>query len=709
MTYLEKINNDGVSIIIGARNEYPQVAMTIGNIMEDMHASGITKWEIILMDNGSDDETSRFFTYKQERGSGTAQERSGRTYYIPSPRGLISEGRLRIFFDPLLSNVGTRNKGVIEAKYQNIIFSDAHQIIRPGTIYYVLETLNKFGGIVHAPISWMGASPDRPDPGYQYSYKVGEKIWGCVDDQTELLTKNGWKYYNQVDENTVFATINRDTLIIEYQKADNITKRVNYRNEAIRIHNNDVDMLLTPDHRTLVNNLDVIPAKDVCEKDKIPVASLGTVGSQERQLFDAIVGWVLTDGGYDYKEGKYPRVRIFQKKEPQKKKIREDLELAGISFFEFEDKYGKSIFTINAKDSRKIVDLFPERKLTIEYVCEMSQLRSKTMLDRMLRADGSGKTFYKTDKDFVDAFQMLCVHAGESTKYRYKKTSDFKGNRYGKRGIYNVVVGNTRQYKTKISKVKPNGCVMWCPTMPNGTIVARRNGKVYYTGNTWNKVKVAEEAFYIPICGHAFLAVRKDEFLSLRGYPYAQRVYGGGEPYLDTKYWMMGSTSMMEPRALVYHLSAGRGYSWHNNDLIHNMFLVSYIMGGEKWADRILMTYYNKSPGNESFYDSLYAQARRDGQEDKDWLDSNRKMTFEDVLGLDITEGHERWCTKCTKRGYSDPHAMRPWDSKNEELHGTHRSWVAEFKLTRDDQGRYFIGSTQITSEKAIEIAKKYL
>lgn len=411
---LKRINKEGISIIIGARNEYPQIAMTIANLMENMHATGITKWEIILMDNGSTDETSRFFLYKREKGTNTAQEKAGKGSYLRSPRGLVNDGRLRIFFDPVYSNVGTRNKGVLKAKYENIIFSDAHQIIRLGTIYYTIETLIKNSGIVHAPIAWMGASSERPMAGYQYSYKVGEKIWG-----------------------------------------------------------------------------------------------------------------------------------------------------------------------------------------------------------------------------------------------------------------------------------------------------------------TWNKVKVSENPFYIPICGHAFLAVRRKQFLKYRGYPYAQRVYGGGEPYLDTKYWMLGSTSMMDPRGLVYHLSAGRGYSWHNNDLIHNMFLVSYIMGGIEWADRILITYLNKHVGHEDFYRALYAQALRDGQEDKDWLDKYKKFTFQQVIGVDKTplvdtmskeelEKQPWWCTKCTKRGYPDPHVMRPWDVRNQKKHKTHRSWVAEFKLRRDD-GKVFIGNTEIVAPQALEIADKYV
>lgn len=410
MDMLNEINKQGISIIIGARNEYPQISMTICNLMEDMYTSGITKYEIILMDNGSEDETSRFFAWKPE-------EKGARWKYIYSPRGMVAEGRLRIFFDPVCSNVGTRNKGVEKAKYQNIIFSDAHIIVRPGTIKSIIGTLITYGGIIHAPIAWMGASSDNPDPGYQYSYKVGEKIWG-----------------------------------------------------------------------------------------------------------------------------------------------------------------------------------------------------------------------------------------------------------------------------------------------------------------TWNKIKVSEEPFFIPLCGHAFMAVQKDQFLKFKGYPLAQRVYGGGEPYLDTKYWMLGSTSMMDPNGLVYHLSAGRGYNWHSDDLLHNMLLVSYILGGQKWLDRIMITYLNKPGVNKPFLYFIEDEIKREGKEDFEWLNEHKDYTFEQVLGLDkeelIRNGEAvlakddpsiKWyCTRCTKRGSPEPHVMRLWDYANDTLHGHHRSYVQEFAL-HEKSGNVYIGNTQITDPVALELARKYL
>lgn len=390
---LDEINKQGVSIVIGSRNEAKTLPLTVNNLMEDMIHSGIENFEFIIQDNGSTDETSRFYGWRPS-------EKVPRTKYIYSPRGIVASGRLKVFYDPILSNVGTRNKGVLNSKYENIIFADAHIGVRVGTVLSTLTSLNKYGGLIHGAVSWMGADGADPQPGYQYSYKVGEKIWG-----------------------------------------------------------------------------------------------------------------------------------------------------------------------------------------------------------------------------------------------------------------------------------------------------------------TWNKVAISTtEPFYIPITGHCWLAVKRKDFIARGGYPYAQRVYGGGEPYLDTKWWMTGSTSMCDPNSLIYHLSAGRDYNWNSLDLIHNMFLVSYILGGDRWIDRILVTYLNKPGTHHEIVKALYEEAKIEGEEDKKWLDENKIMTFEELLRLDWKDD----CDKCTKRGNPDPHPMRIWDKKNDELHGTHRSWVQEFKLEKRDDS-IFLGNTPITAPEAIEIAEKYL
>lgn len=357
-----------VSIIISARNEYPQIAMTIDNLMMDLYQSRIHDWEIIIADNASTDHTSWFWKYAWKNPYGKNSYTQVPNEYQVSHRGMVAEGRLRFCYDPVYSNVGARHKAVEYAKYKNVIFCDAHISIKPGSIACALETVETYGGIVHLPVAWMGASIYSPKPGYQYSYKVGEKIWG-----------------------------------------------------------------------------------------------------------------------------------------------------------------------------------------------------------------------------------------------------------------------------------------------------------------TWNKAAVSlEKPFYIPVSGHCFLAVNKKQYLDFGGYDTNQRVYGGGENYLDTLYWLLGSNVMCDPRGLVFHLSSGRGYSYDNNSLIHNMILTAYTLGGYKWAERIYVTYLDKGMNVDSL-NSLYDQAIAEGQEKRDIIKERQITSFEELLGIDQPID----CEGLEYKGQK--HARRLWDIKNDELHGKHISFVSIF------------------------------
>lgn len=195
---------------------------------------------------------------------------------------------------------------------------------------------------------------------------------------------------------------------------------------------------------------------------------------------------------------------------------------------------------------------------------------------------------------------------------------------------------------------------------------------------TWNRLAVSpDEWFYIPMSGHCFMAMNREQYVDFGGYNTYFRVYGGGEPYLDLKWWRMGSSVACVPRAMVYHLSAGRGYSYHYDDLIHNMSLAAYTVGGMKWAERILIAYLDKPNADKKIVWQLYNEALAEGKVDFDFINERAKYSFEElVYHKDTCDG-----VKC-KRGRKPPmpHPMSIWDVKNEERFGRHLSAMVIFE-----------------------------
>ncbi|GIU69049.1 MAG: hypothetical protein KatS3mg002_0285 [Candidatus Woesearchaeota archaeon] len=71
---------------------------------------------------------------------------------------------------------------------------------------------------------------------------------GCHDEKTEVLTKDGWKYFKDTTKDDLFATIDRETNEIIYQKPIHIIEYY-YRGPMYISKHPSLNFMLTPDHR----------------------------------------------------------------------------------------------------------------------------------------------------------------------------------------------------------------------------------------------------------------------------------------------------------------------------------------------------------------------------------------------------------------------------------------------------------------------------
>ncbi len=82
----------------------------------------------------------------------------------------------------------------------------------------------------------------------------------CYDDDTEVLTTDGWKPWPKVDGTEVFGTLNPATGELEYQAATEVF-HADYAGPMYRVRSEQVDMLVTPNHRMWVQRHDTQAAK----------------------------------------------------------------------------------------------------------------------------------------------------------------------------------------------------------------------------------------------------------------------------------------------------------------------------------------------------------------------------------------------------------------------------------------------------------------
>jgi len=87
--------------------------------------------------------------------------------------------------------------------------------------------------------------------GGRLAINIGDGRNGCYDDQTEILTKNGWKFFDCLTHDDEVITLNPTTHAIEWQKPTAIQKYP-YDGEMCKVKHYRMDLMVTPNHRMLV-------------------------------------------------------------------------------------------------------------------------------------------------------------------------------------------------------------------------------------------------------------------------------------------------------------------------------------------------------------------------------------------------------------------------------------------------------------------------
>lgn len=83
----------------------------------------------------------------------------------------------------------------------------------------------------------------------KYSIAQIKEKYGCYDDNSEVLTKDGWKYFRDVSYKDEFATLEDEKLI--YQKPSDIIS-YEYSGDMYKLKMRGLDILVTPNHNLYV-------------------------------------------------------------------------------------------------------------------------------------------------------------------------------------------------------------------------------------------------------------------------------------------------------------------------------------------------------------------------------------------------------------------------------------------------------------------------
>lgn len=352
----------------------------------------------------------------------------------------------------------------------------------------------------------------------------------CHDNQTDILTENGWRRFSELKPNTKILTKHPDTHEASYKIP---VKRFeyDYEGEMYGYQNRACDFLVTPNHNMYCStNLNknhlfkLVKIKELTkdfylerkfkwsgieQKDFI-LKKIRKKSNRRRDIggkrgfahFEPIkinmdswlgfLGWYFSEGSVtkDFK-----MVYISQKNPANKKIIKELITQIGFKYNDF----GADI-RICSKQLGVWLKKFGKNSLTKKlprFIFKLPSRQIRIFLENFLAGDGfiknGAEVYYTSSPEMADDLQELILKTG---RYASKITRKIKGqkkwilNHWATSTVDGYVISTYKKNNhikvrhDNITKTFYKGKVFCVEVLPHHLIYTRRNGKCMWSGNS---------------------------------------------------------------------------------------------------------------------------------------------------------------------------------------------------------------------------------
>lgn len=317
--------------------------------------------------------------------------------------------------------------------------------------------------------------------------------WGCVDEATKVLTVNGFKAYNELNEGDMIYTWKDGNLNVMPVK-----KVVIKKNESGKMHvysGRNYLQQVTDYHRCLIRKFN---SKDTEIKTSKEIFGVKTPYSFPA-MFDGsliegisltddeirISAMLYTDGSLDYRNGALHHVKLHKSKRRWKDSgIENVLNNIPVKFTITDTKqgsFGSTMRTISfLGESRYYLENLVGQKSKIHpNFFRMNQRQAQLFLKTWALFDGDeNKMLLQCDNEtIVEQIQHIAVLAGWTSHLVFKKLVS------GKKTTY-VKIKQIRDVKPSNRYEVDYDGIVWCPNTDDGTAVFMKEGNVFISGNS---------------------------------------------------------------------------------------------------------------------------------------------------------------------------------------------------------------------------------
>lgn len=350
-----------------------------------------------------------------------------------------------------------------------------------------------------------------------YDKLVNSKPAHCYDEQTEVLTSDGFIKWSDVREDTLIGCVDKVTgKFTGYNRPKSLVKDY-YEGVMYNYNQKDFNLSVTPGHNLygkLVSKSEDRKSEDwglfqagtkSSSKSRYPTLGersfinplttkgVSQEGSYEDYLEGQLEGFFVGDG-FIPKDGSASVILFHLKKERKIEYITSILDQLNIEYTVKDKKGGTKIVRVKRD---KIGSLYAssmynghsEKKLPNEFMY-YPQKKLEGLYDGLKNSDGSIKrntiVYSTTSKQLVREFEVLCAIGGFGSCHTY--TNSKGGNSKdcyvtGVRTSKKAIVNDSRKPDDRVTLSNYKGFV-YCANVEGNVLVVKRKGKVCLSGNS---------------------------------------------------------------------------------------------------------------------------------------------------------------------------------------------------------------------------------
>lgn len=339
--------------------------------------------------------------------------------------------------------------------------------------------------------------------------------YDCYDKDTEFLTKNGWKKFNEINPTDALGTININSGKLEFQRpTGEVSKIANYLYEIknqyshFRVTENH-KLLVSPMHRNKNNDFSTKYDESKADWQLKSLKELknlnqsyyhirhtaGNINKDYKVSDDylKLVGLFVSEGSflkYNTLLGKKIKgISISQLYKEDFHKLIISLNYNVVPHKHWRNNRYEMTYNIyNKALANKLLEdcgEYCKHKKLPKWIHKLSKRQCDILLDNLILGDGTIKPYseiyYTTSNQLANDVQRLAVLGGYITKlwdYQNKWATQVYIKRQHS-GIGQLIIKGKQSH---VTKVKYNDRVV-CFEVPNSTLVTRYNGEISIQGN----------------------------------------------------------------------------------------------------------------------------------------------------------------------------------------------------------------------------------